>query len=64
MWECKKNLRQESAMSAERCGMSTHTCPSVCTSVHTWVYEGKCQEEREFKGNAEPEARFQLEEKK
>ena len=64
MWEYKKNLRQESAMSAERCGMSTHTCTSVCTSVHTWVYEGKCQEEREFKGNAEPEARFQLEEKK
>ena len=26
--------------------------------------EGRCQEQREFKGNMEPEVRFQLEEEK
>ena len=64
MWEYKKNLRQESAISAERCGMSTHTCACVCTSVHTWVCEGRCQEQREFKGNMEPEVKFPVEAKK
>ena len=63
-WEYKKSLRQSSALSAKRCGMGTHTCACVCTSVHTWVCEGRCQEEGEFKETTEPEVRVQVEEKK